>query len=427
MSIRERNLTLGNGVVDILGFDKDKTWDDIRRELTANQVKEIHGLYGFLWEPDTDIYSLLPKPDGESRALYTGIIDPRTIPEFALGSAPFFDQVLIQHPFVNPAEVRPKFSPVDSPHRYMHQTVKNVYLLLTLMPYIDAGFVNFFPDPCVFDENLRRQMMDMAEARSGDVDLDTPENEIVMRLGRDDYFRVIRSLPRDSQKRWLTSMVKDMGEAAQHIDGAVIESVLDLMQEQNEEDPLSLLRNGIPDEEDGQLMMMSMAPNLEISFVVAKATGSMLITDQPYRWKEITRALDAPTTEKANPWDHLAKSISSLKYVLDANPETNFHERAGGRYGPVRNAFKRIMQATSSDSGPPKGGVIENLEKVFLASYEKANQTDEIEGSHRVEARIDCRIPDGGFVHNSAHRLLLTSGVETKLDRVPLALFFAKA
>ena len=156
MSIRERNWFLYNAVEDVLGLNKDKTWDDVRRGLTAEQVMEIHRVYAFLWPPDTDIYSLLPKPDGQCRGLYTGIIDPTTIPGFALGSAPFFDEILIQQPFINPAQVKPDFSPVHSPHLYRQQTLKNVFLLLILMPYIDAGFVNFFPDPCVFDEHFAR-------------------------------------------------------------------------------------------------------------------------------------------------------------------------------------------------------------------------------------------------------------------------------
>lgn len=327
------------GVVDILGLSENKTWDDVRREFTADQVKEIHGLYGFLWPRDTDIYSLLPKPDGQCRALYTGIIDPTTIPRFALGSVPLFDEILIQQPFVNPADVKPDFSPVESPHAHRHQTLKNVFLLLILIPYIDAGFVNFFPDPCVFDEHLLRQMLKMAEARSGDVQLEDAEKDNLINMAREDYTRAIRSMPRKFQKQWLTSTVEDMGEMAQHIDEPLIEEILDVMQEQHREDPFSFLQDQVPDAGGGQFMIRSMAPNLEISFVVAQATGSILVTDQPYRWKEITTTRDAPTIRAANPWDGLARSISRLNYVLDANPETNIRERANERYSAVRNAF----------------------------------------------------------------------------------------
>ena len=426
-SIRERNLFLYNAVEKILGLNKDKTWDDVRRELTPDQVAEIHRVYAFLWPRDTDIYSLLPKPDGQCRALYTGMIDPTTIPGFALGSAPLFDEILIQQPFVNPAEVKPDFSPVHSPHLYRQHTLKNVFLLFVLMTYIDAGFVNFFPDPCVFDEHLLKQMMQMAQARSGDVRLDAAEEDILMGMARDDYHRAIRSMPRESQKKWLASTVQAMGEMAQGIHETLFEAILDLMQEQHQKDPFALLQDGDPHAKEGQLMIRSMAPNLEMSFVVAQATGSMLITDQPYRWKEITAARNIPTTRNANPWDHLAESISSLNYQLDANPETNFSNRSDGSYATVRNAFRRILQATTSESGPPNHEVVAHLEKAFLTSHQKADQTNQIPGSCPFEAKIACRIPHGGFVNKSAHRLLLTSGVESKLDSIPVALFISEA
>jgi hypothetical protein len=48
LSVRERNLILYNGVRDILGFNKGKDWDDVRRELSNEQIIRIHELYGFL-------------------------------------------------------------------------------------------------------------------------------------------------------------------------------------------------------------------------------------------------------------------------------------------------------------------------------------------------------------------------------------------
>jgi hypothetical protein len=49
LSIRERNLAFANGVINILGLSKDKIWDDVRKDLSNEQVKEIHELYGFFW------------------------------------------------------------------------------------------------------------------------------------------------------------------------------------------------------------------------------------------------------------------------------------------------------------------------------------------------------------------------------------------
>ena len=105
------------------------------------------------------------------------------------------------------------------------------------------------------------------------VQLDAAEERILMRMGRDDYYRAIRSMPRESQKKWLASTVKDMGEIAQGIDETLFEAILDLMQEQHQEDPFALLQDGDPHADEGQLMIKSMAPNLEMSFCGCAGNG----------------------------------------------------------------------------------------------------------------------------------------------------------
>lgn len=62
LSIRERNIVLYRGVYDILGLNKGKTWEDVRRELSNDQIVDIHNLYWSLWPIETDLISLLPGP-----------------------------------------------------------------------------------------------------------------------------------------------------------------------------------------------------------------------------------------------------------------------------------------------------------------------------------------------------------------------------
>ncbi|HEY1946742.1 MAG TPA: DUF4238 domain-containing protein, partial [Bryobacteraceae bacterium] len=166
LSIRERNIILANGIHKILGLADGKTWDDVRRELSSDQVKEIHGLYGSLWPLETDLLKLLPKPDGSLRALYTGIIDVRTIGGSVTSLVPYFDEILVQTPFINPWSMRKEYSPIDSSHQFKAQTLKNVALFLSLMPSIKAGYINLFPDPCAFDRHLLEQMFNMAKERT---------------------------------------------------------------------------------------------------------------------------------------------------------------------------------------------------------------------------------------------------------------------
>ena len=44
-SIRERNLMLVGAIENILRLNRGKSWEDVRRELSEEQVKGIHTAY----------------------------------------------------------------------------------------------------------------------------------------------------------------------------------------------------------------------------------------------------------------------------------------------------------------------------------------------------------------------------------------------
>ena len=66
-SIRERNLMLYNGIVNVLGLGQRKDWTRVRCDLTDEQISKIYLLYEGLWPLETDFLTLLPKPDGMAR------------------------------------------------------------------------------------------------------------------------------------------------------------------------------------------------------------------------------------------------------------------------------------------------------------------------------------------------------------------------
>ncbi|MFX6540602.1 hypothetical protein ABTG54_21420, partial [Acinetobacter baumannii] len=78
--LRERNLMLCRAVQSILGLSDGATWEDVRRNLNDENVKDIHRVFASLWPEDTDLASLLPRPNPKIlRAVYMGFSDPRTV------------------------------------------------------------------------------------------------------------------------------------------------------------------------------------------------------------------------------------------------------------------------------------------------------------------------------------------------------------
>lgn len=229
-SIRERNLMFCRAVQDILGLDKGKTWEDVRRELNDDQVKRIHEAFGSLWAKDTEIASLLPRPNQNiSRGIYLGTVDPRTVAVNALGLLTYVNEIILPNPFINPAYIRPEYSPTHSPAQYKEQTLKNVLLLLELEPFIHAGMIHLIPDPMDFNEEFRRNVWSMANERTKNWEPSEEDMRQFKYLNTDDFKRSICRLPEQSQRRQLRQADPDIKDE-------MIEKILALMKKQHEEE-----------------------------------------------------------------------------------------------------------------------------------------------------------------------------------------------
>jgi hypothetical protein len=206
-SIRERNLMLQNGIINVLELNSGKDWVQIRRELTDAKIAKIYHLYEALWPLETDVLALLPKPDGLPRAVYTGSIHPLAITDFALSAPLYFGELIVAHPFIHSGIMAEKYRPTKQPKSYRQEFLKAVIFFLTVMPLVDLGLVNLIPDPCDFDYNLRRQMMSMAEARSTNMRFDPKDDQRLYKLMREDGRRSVMLTPPDAMRRQLRKLM----------------------------------------------------------------------------------------------------------------------------------------------------------------------------------------------------------------------------
>jgi hypothetical protein len=146
-----------------------------------------YDLYDALWPLETNLLAMLPKPDREARAIYTGVLHPSVISECALGLSLYFDELLIEHPFIHPRTVNKQFSPLEHPSTYRQEFLKSVVLFMAIMPLVEQGLVTLFPDPCNFDFHLRDQMRKMAKFRSRGIKVDPKEEAGFMEMMKEDH------------------------------------------------------------------------------------------------------------------------------------------------------------------------------------------------------------------------------------------------
>ncbi|MBK8770097.1 MAG: DUF4238 domain-containing protein [Rhizobiales bacterium] len=417
LSIRERNLMLYDAMVDVLGLDTGKSWTQIRRDLTDERIGEVYHLYEALWPLETDLLSLLPKPDGDARAVYTGSIHPSSIVHFALAASLYFGEVIVAHPFVHPGVIKKEMSPTANPKSYRQEFLKSVVLFVNAMPLVDLGLVNLVPDPCDFDYHLRQQMMRMAQTRAPKFD---PKDDSGLRkLVDEDNRRGMMLMPDEALSRMIREINPDFDEQE-------VERVLAASVRMREDDPLAVLQEGSLDggRDGGQISIFKLAPNFEMTMYLAQAMGACIITDSPFRWSEIEIAAQKPNRIATSGLTSLAADLerSIFHFPQDSmDVAAAAQKQIGVGYsGFFQDLFRYLRRV-------PEQGEKPNREAQLMSQFRRMHWSAERE-FRKLDVpmklgNILSAMPRGGIQNNTVNRLLLMSGSKSHSPSVPAAFF----
>lgn len=409
--LRERNLMFCRKVLDILGISDGKSWDDVRREMNDEHVARIHDAFASLWPADTDLTELLPRPDPRIfRAVYLGAPNARTIDFKALSWLAYFDEIVLAHPFFNPIGMKPEYSPSKSPRQHRDQTLKNVFLLFILQPYIDQGMVHLVPDPGDYNAHFRRTTLGMANERAADVQLQEEDVTEFRKLARMEAERFLARLPDDSLRRRIEQDIT-VGSAR------VVDQVIAHLRRKHAADELSLLQPIIPGKENAQIQAIK-GFALEVSMYLASLTGAAIYTDLAVHWQQLHQLTSAASSKK--PGDQGLLLWQDLVFPMEIGTHKILRDRATGRFGEVRSALRR----TQTGAGAPRSAATEALFASQLTITAKAlskARPREHDGV-ALEGHIRISAPPEGFERNEVTRLLLTYGGENPNPRVAMAL-----
>ena len=418
-SIRQRNIFFQRAAADILGIAEGKDWVKVRKTLTDEQISRVYSLFAALWPSDTDLLQLLPKPDGRARAVYSGPIHPSTIVEFAQALPLYFGEVLIQHPFVHAGGMRKEYSPVENPRAYRQEFLKSTLFFFTVMPFVEAGLINLFPDPCIFDPHLRHQMFGMAEERMAGIKLDPDKEPRLKQFMRDDFERGLWALPPDALRNQIR-------KALPELDDADLGDVVAAIEKRRISDPLAVLQEGSLDggRDGGLLNLFQLSPNFEIAMYLAQATGACIVTDSTMRWEEILRAIrprrDKPKTTLEALADGMRRADFSFPIDMENILTLSGSPKFAAYDGLIREAFRYAKDVDKRGAKP-------NFEMQLASQFGKvhavAQELIAKDDVPAIKGHFSCAFPWGGIQDNTINRLLLMSSSEHHLQSVPMAFY----
>lgn len=351
LSNRGRNIYLTNKIFDILALDttsRHSSLQNYKDAFTASAVRKIHEAVLEVWPPKMDIRAALARCSSDVSGLYIGDYHPEYLSRAIVRHSIYANKIIVVEPFVYPPSVLEKYNPIENPEQYRAQTLKNVNLLLSLLPWIEAGIVEMIRTPADFDpsfnwEAMLRQEKKFDENKELQGAIAKSVDEMSDRHIESESFRhMLLSAPDEHIRRLYGELELENPEITEDQFIAYINHL-----RENDFDFLEPMESG---KGSAQLHMMSTGANYEVARVTSGITNSYLVTDIASKWKEIEFDREEHSPENAT-WAPFAKSIqdTQFRYLNNVNLTHALRLRKEGRLENLRNFMHRIWREASSE------------------------------------------------------------------------------
>ncbi|MGN5353155.1 hypothetical protein ACQ4P5_13900 [Ralstonia sp. L16] len=410
LGIRERNLMFCRAIERILGLDAGRTWDDVRNEISNDQVIKIHETLAALWPEDTNLPELLPRPREDTfRAVYMGMLEARLAGSVVVGMLSFFDEIVISNPFMNPGLVRPEFNPLDSPDLYKVTTVENALLMLSLWPLIDYGILHVVPDIGDFNLEFAQASQKAAEARTAGAD---------GLVAKEDYarqaltlYKMLIGINRMPEGALLSHFKAERPGSSPREIAAMVAATKEMIAQ----DPYALLQPAEEGKYGSFLFLKGFA--LESGIFFAALTGAVLYTDYHSLWQHAHWHATEHLGQTARDMKAIVEACQSIDIPVDMDAKAILEYRESGKFESLREAMRSIVASTRRQLDSARGAEL-------AAHLKGAGEILEAERgavSRNASARVLASFPIAGFHRAAIWRHLLTFGQAHHIQPIPAA------
>jgi len=349
MSARGRNLQFAAAIIDALQLDPaaQMSLTRYKQSFSADAVRKIYEAIMSIWPPETDIQNVLERSRDEVSGLYVGDYQIDYLSRAVVRHSIYANKILLVEPFQHPYILSPKFNPIENPHQYRAQTLKDVNFYFAMMPWVQAGIVEFIRTPADFDRHLNIAALKRAQLVAKDATIQAAIRESTQDLHQRHYDRqgpqlAVLSAP-DSYLRRIFNKVRKRNDEVSEDDfisyiHSLRERDLDFLE------PLQAA-------DGGQLHNFFAGGLMETASSAAQMTGSYLFTDLKAKWAQIER--DRGTNAETEVWSPFAKAVQNTKlhYLNNLSAQDALRLRAEGRLENLR-AFMTKMWAKAQGDQP---------------------------------------------------------------------------
>jgi hypothetical protein len=365
LSLHGRNLILLNAARDIFGFGDGRSWVDIKKNISGEQIRELYLVQARLWSPGTDWTALMPSPgDGTLRALYLGDIRPELVLRNIIRFSLYSDTIFVIDPFVNPHIVRPKYNPIENPNKHRTDVLKPIYFLSSVAPWIESGMLYLIPDPGDLNLDLKWETIHLARERVGDKQVDERDLEDTRAHHLAQMMRALYALPEEKMLSFLRRAGVTLTEEQE-------KEFVAHARHQLRSDPIALEQSL---DKEGQLVPLRGGANLETALLICSMMDAFPYTNMHTVWRWIIEAHDQ-LSETARMWSPFTKAFQALdfRFLNNVDPEFAQRIRDEGRLEGFRAMLRRIGNgATNVTSVSSLDSFVRNCNDDLKGEYQKA-------------------------------------------------------
>lgn len=340
-SIRQRNLALAKSVERIrMQSGAPSNWTEIGAFLSYHPeyVQKIQEDNMDLWQDMSfdDImqsHELLPTAENELVTVYAADPQPYSLVNNVKRLSTYVDRIIVVDPFHKPWYYRRERGPLDSPESWVPHTLKMMYFMTFLEPWISDGIVTLLPNPGDFDVKFRDYMERLAEERVRKT-LSLTDVE-VLEEDSSDLIDMARYLAPESDDMIRDLLQHQMGPTPE----AEISRFLRLVKSVREHDPLVFRGRAVY----STMLEGGSSVNAEMHVNLAQFFGAFPSTFHEFEWNGLLSVTDS-YQEETRKWAVFTQTLQELLLpFFDGMDNTIALElRREGYLSAVRTLLRKV-------------------------------------------------------------------------------------
>lgn len=343
LSIRGKNLCFMNSLAAALQLDNLPSrfkWADVKRAVSPDAVRFIHEAVLHYWPDQEDLSRVLGEEREDSSALYIGTYNSDSIARGVARHSLYSESILLVDPFMYASSVREQFNPIEHPEQHRSSTLSALRVWWQLAPWIESGIVGLIRVPGDFDPFLALESLQKQRERSDA----NPELQKLADEEAEGWREVMEGWPEFIalvEPDWY--LKEKFRETKPDASDADVAKFIKGIERARENHPFYV------EGERSQFITMSTGANYEMARMVSGISGSHLITDIRYRWKEIEIDRAAGNIDNGG-WSAFAKAFAdiNLKFIQETSLDNALRLRKEGRLHNMRTFLRSVWKKVGS-------------------------------------------------------------------------------